>query len=361
MKTIGIIGGGQLGMMIAQAANKLGFEAICLDPNKECSASHYTKEVIAANYDDINALKELGNKSDVLTYEFENVPSEGLKYLQDTFNIPQGIMPLFDSQNRIREKTNAKNLGLNTPKFKAIYTKEDLIEGIDEIGIPCVYKTTTLGYDGHGQVVIKGKDDIEKVKPFLNQEGILEEFIPYDYETSIILIRSKNKIISFPMGINKHKNGILDLVVVNENKEIFKEIEKASKAFMEKANYYGILTIEYFVKGDKFFFNEMAPRPHNSGHYTIEGCNVSQYTELVKFLVGMELEEPKLLYPTIMKNILGFDYENMKKINENKDVFIHDYFKKEVREKRKMAHITFTNLTLDEYDKKYKKIFSEEK
>jgi len=361
MKTIGIIGGGQLGMMIAEAAKKLGYESICLDPNKECSASHYTKEVIQANYDDINALKELGNKSDVLTYEFENVPSEGLKYLKDTFNIPQGIMPLFDSQNRIREKTNAKNLGLNTPKFMAIYSMEDLLKGIEYVGIPCVYKTTTLGYDGHGQVVIKKKEDIEKVKAYLNGEGILEEFIPYDFETSIILIRSKDKIISFPMGVNKHKNGILDLVIVDKKKAIFDEIEKASKAFMEKANYYGILTIEYFVKDDKFYFNEMAPRPHNSGHYTIEGCNVSQYTELVKFLVGKEIEEPKLLHKTIMKNILGFDYENMKKITPNENIFIHDYFKKEVREKRKMAHITFTNLGLDEYDEKYKNIFSEEK
>ena len=361
MKTIGIIGGGQLGMMIAEAAKKLGYDSICLDPNPKCSASHVCKKVIVAKYDDVCALKELGEASDVLTYEFENVPSEQLNFIKDKFNIPQGILPLFDSQNRIREKTNAKENGLNTPKFKAIYNMEDLLKGIEEIKLPCVYKTTTLGYDGHGQVVIKSMDDIEKVKPFLSGEGILEEFIPYDFETSIILIRSKDQVISFPMGINKHKNGILDLVVVNEKKEIFKKIEEASKEFINKVNYQGILTIEFFVKGDEFYFNEMAPRPHNSGHYTIEGCNVSQYSELVKFLVGEKMEEPKLLSPTIMKNILGFDYENMKKVKEDNNIYIHDYYKEDVREKRKMAHITFTNLTIDEYDSKYKKLFSEEK
>ena len=360
MKTIGILGGGQLGMMLAEEIIKLNQEAICLDPNPNCSASHYCKEVIAKKYDDIDGLNELGLKSDVITYEFENVPAKQLKFIKDKFNIHQGIEPLFDSQNRIREKTNAKNHGLNTPKFKAINSLKDLEEGIIEIGLPCVYKTTTLGYDGHGQVIIKTNDDIEKVKPYLNQEGILEEFIKYDFETSCILVRSKEKTITFPMGINKHKNGILDLCIVNEELPIFKKIKEASIKFMESANYYGILTIEFFVKGDNYYFNEMAPRPHNSGHYTIEGCTTSQYRELAKFLLGIPLEEPKLKSPTIMKNILGFDYDNMKRIEAKENIYIHDYFKEEVREKRKMAHITFTNMTIDEYDKNYKMRFCED-
>ena len=162
------------------------------------------------------------------------------------------------------------------------------------------------------------------------------------------------------MGINVHKHGILDLCIENEEKPIFKEIKEAAKKFMISCNYYGILAIEFFVKGDKFYFNEMAPRPHNSGHYTIEGCNTNQYRELARFLLGMKLEEPKLLYPTIMKNILGFDYDNMKKLKNEGDVHIHDYHKKDVRHSRKMAHITFTNTNLDEYNKKYKELFCEE-
>ena len=360
MKTVGIIGGGQLGMMLAEEIHKLGAKAICLDPNPKCSASFVCDDVIVASYDDIEGLKKLGDASDVITYEFENVPSKQLKFLLDTYNIPQGIKPLFDSQNRIREKENAKIHGLKTPKFKAINSLEDLNKGIEEIGIPCVYKTTTLGYDGHGQVLIKSLDDIEKVKPFLSGEGILEEFIKYDFETSVIMVRDKEKTIAFPMGINKHKNGILDEVFVDKQLDVFEKIKKDAIHFMESTGYLGILCIEIFVKGNDYYFNEMAPRPHNSGHYTIEGCQTNQYRELAKFLLGMPLEEPKLLYPTVMKNILGFDYSNMKKLTNSDTVFIHDYYKADVREKRKMAHITFIKTTKEEYVNKYKKLFCED-
>ena len=360
MKTVGIIGGGQLGMMLAEEIHNLGAKAICLDPNPKCSASFVCDDIVVSNYDDIEGLKKLGDMSNVITYEFENVPSKQLKFILDTYNIPQGIQPLFDSQNRIREKENAKLHGLKTPKFMAINSMDDLKKGINEIGLPCIYKTTTLGYDGHGQVLIKTLDDIEKVKPFLTGEGILEEFIKYDFETSVIMVRSKEKTIAFPMGINKHKKGILDEVFVDKELPIFETIKKDAIHFMESANYYGILCIEIFVKGNDYFFNEMAPRPHNSGHYTIEGCTTNQYRELARFLLEMPLEEPKLISPTVMKNILGFDYENMKKLNNNENVHIHDYFKADVRETRKMAHITFTNTTKDEYIEKYKKLFCED-
>ena len=360
MKTIGIIGGGQLGMMLTEALKKYGAKVIALDPNPECSCSFVADEIIVSEYDDIDNLIKLAKKVDVITYEFENVPANALIHLRDNYNIKQGIEPLFDSQNRIREKENAKANGLNPPKFKRIMNMDDLLNGLNENGYPAVYKTTTLGYDGHGQVVIKNSDDIEKVKPYLNGEGILEEFIKYDFETSVIVVRSENDIITFPMGINKHKKGILDLCVVDEQKEIFEKIKESAKNFMIKKNYYGILAIEFFVKGDNFYFNEMAPRPHNSGHYTIEGCNSSQYDALARFLLDMDLIEPKLLHPTIMKNILGFDYDNMKKLEINNNIYIHDYHKKDVREKRKMAHVTFTNMKLDEYNLKYKNLFCEE-
>lgn len=356
MKTIGIIGGGQLGMMIASEALKLGINSICLDPNPRCPASQVCKEVIVGEYDSLKCLEELGNKSDVLTYEFENVRAEGLKFIKEKFNIPQGIEPLFDSQNRIREKNNAVKHGLTPPRFKPIYNLDDLNLGIKELGLPCVYKTTTMGYDGHGQVVIKTKDDVNKVIPYLNQEGILEEFINYDYETSIIMVRSKKQIISFPLTKNIHKDGILDICILDKRYHN-EELIKKAKEFMISANYYGILTIEFFIKGDKFYFNEMAPRPHNSGHLTIEAESTNQYKELVRFLINEELEEPKILAPSIMKNILGIDYDNMKKLEYISNVYIHDYHKDEVREKRKMGHITFTNITYSEYINKYQHYF----
>lgn len=360
MTTIGIIGGGQLGMMLAEEAHRLGARAICLDPNPSCPASFVCEECIVSEYGDIRGLKRLGEKSDVLTYEFENVPAKELKFIRDTYDIPQGIEPLFDSQNRIREKTNALNLGLAVPRFKAIYSEKDLDEGIRELGYPCVYKTTTLGYDGHGQIVLRGSADKALVQPFLSGEGILEEFISYDYETSVIMVRDKERTIAFPMTVNIHKKGILDLCIAGKQYPIFEKIIQASKEFMVKAGYYGILTIEYFVKGNQFYFNEMAPRPHNSGHYTIEGCTTNQYRELARFLLGIPLEEPRLKCPTIMKNILGFDYENLKRLAESERIHIHDYHKSEVRPKRKMAHITFTDTTEPEYGLLYKNLFCED-
>lgn len=360
MKTIGIIGGGQLGMMLAEEIHFFGGRAICLDPNPKCPASFVCDDMVVAAYDDLEGLKALGDKTDVLTYEFENVPSSQLQYLMNTYLIPQGIQPLFDSQNRIREKNNAKKHGLKPPKFKAVHSKEDLLDGILELGYPCVYKTATFGYDGHGQVVLKSEEDVDKVEPYLTTEGILEAFIDFDFETSIIMVRSKEEIISFPMTLNRHRKGILDLCIAKEPMGIFDKIEQASKRFMESVNYKGILTIEFFVKNNEFYFNEMAPRPHNSGHYTIEGCTTNQYRELARFLLELPLEKPILNSPTIMKNILGFDVVNIKKLKPSDQVHIHMYHKDKVSPNRKMGHITFTNTTLEEYQKKYEKLFCEE-
>lgn len=359
MQVVGIIGGGQLGMMLAEQIKILGHKSICLDPNPKCPASFVCDEVVVGKYDDLNALEELGKKCNVITYEFENIKAENLEYLYANYNIKQGIKQLFDSQNRIREKQNALNLGLNTPKFKAVRNYEELIEAVDILKMPCVYKTATLGYDGHGQVVIKTISDLEKVKPYLNQEGIVEEFIDYDFETSIIMVRSKEKIISFPMTRNIHKNGILDLVIADKDMPVFNKIKEDAYQFMIKADYYGILTIEFFVKGDNYYFNEMAPRPHNSGHYTIEGCNTNQYLELAKYLLDIPLSEPKLLHKTIMKNILGYDYNNVEKINFP-NAYIHMYHKADVLPFRKMGHITFIDTSLEEYKEKYSKLFCNE-
>lgn len=356
---IGIIGGGQLGMMIAESAKRMGHKTIALDPNPECSCKNVCDALICGEYNDIAKLKELGERCEVITYEFENIAAEPLEFLEKNYNLPQGIKPLFDSQNRLREKANAKDNGLEPVPYLKINNKEDLEMGIAKLGYPAIYKTTTLGYDGHGQYKIKNEADLAQVK--LAPEGILEAYLDFDYEASIIMVRDQNKTVHLPMTINKHKDGILDLAIADREKPIFKKIVEASYKFMERANYYGILTIEYFIKGDKFYFNEMAPRPHNSGHYSIEGATYSQYDLLVNYLTGVALEEPKLKAPCVMKNILGFDYEAFCNLKAEPNIYLHDYHKKEVREKRKMAHVTFYNLTLEEYNEKYKKLFKGEK
>ncbi len=416
-KRIGIIGGGQLGLMIAEEAHRQGASVYALDPSPDAPAFAECDGHIVAAYDDLEALERLGDMTDVLTYEFENVPGDILRHLEGKYNIPQGIEPLFDSQDRLREKNNAKKHGLPVPEYielplnssgedcatvpevKDPSTGEsrtmtdderftELNDAVKTLGMPCVLKTRRLGYDGHGQAVIRTENDIRKASELLKVPCILESFVPFDYECSVIMVRDGNETVHFPIGRNIHKGGILDLCVVpaetlyrsdaEENivpSDLGRRIIEACENFMEGCDYRGILAVELFVKGNDFVFNEMAPRPHNSGHYTIEGCTASQYSELCHFLLDKPLEQPALKSSTVMKNILGQDLEaTWQIVKENhisniakrsnaysgeagKGVFVHIYGKTESRPKRKMAHITFVPMELTEYDSKWENKF----
>ena len=404
-KKIGIIGGGQLGLMIAEEAHRQGALVYALDPAPDAPAFAECDGHIVAAYDDLGALEQLGDMTDVLTYEFENVPGDILRHLEGKYNIPQGIAPLFDSQDRLREKNNAKRHGLPVPDYVPLpacssdedcaevpceltdgQRREELSEAVKKVGMPCVLKTRRLGYDGHGQAVIREEKDIEKAAELLHVPCILEAFVPFDYECSVIMVRDGQKTIHFPIGRNIHKGGILDLCIVPAGTELESEIVDACEKFMEGCDYRGILAIELFIKGNDFVFNEMAPRPHNSGHYTIEGCTSSQYTELCHFLLGKTLEQPELVAPTVMKNILGQDLEAAWKIIDTahaehwqnpaavpvsntakggkaycgeagKGVFVHIYGKTESRPKRKMAHITYVPMTQELFEKNWESKF----
>lgn len=413
-KKIGIIGGGQLGLMIAEEAHRQGALVYALDPAPDAPAFAECDGHIVAAYDDLGALEQLGDMTDVLTYEFENVPGDILRHLEGKYNIPQGIAPLFDSQDRLREKNNAKRHGLPVPDYVPLpacssdedcaevpceltdgQRREELSEAVKKVGMPCVLKTRRLGYDGHGQAVIREEKDIEKAAELLHVPCILEAFVPFDYECSVIMVRDGQKTIHFPIGRNIHKGGILDLCIVPtgtlyvagnqsnpERTPLCGRIVDACEKFMEGCDYRGILAIELFIKGNDFVFNEMAPRPHNSGHYTIEGCTSSQYTELCHFLLGKTLEQPELVAPTVMKNILGQDLEAAWKIIDTAHaehwqnpaavpvsntakggkaycgeagagVFVHIYGKTESRPKRKMAHITYVPMTQELFEKNW--------
>ena len=417
-KKIGIIGGGQLGLMIAEEAHRQGALVYALDPAPDAPAFAECDGHIVAAYDDLGALEQLGDMTDVLTYEFENVPGDILRHLEGKYNIPQGIAPLFDSQDRLREKNNAKRHGLPVPDYVPLpacssdedcaevpceltdgQRREELSEAVKKVGMPCVLKTRRLGYDGHGQAVIREEKDIEKAAELLHVPCILEAFVPFDYECSVIMVRDGQKTIHFPIGRNIHKGGILDLCIVPagtlyvagnqsnpEQTPLCGRIVDACEKFMEGCDYRGILAIELFIKGNDFVFNEMAPRPHNSGHYTIEGCTSSQYTELCHFLLGKTLEQPELVAPTVMKNILGQDLEAAWKIIDTahaehwqnpaavpvsntakggkaycgeagKGVFVHIYGKMESRPKRKMAHITYVPMTQELFEKNWESKF----
>ena len=357
MKTIGIIGGGQLGLMIAEQAHVLGVRAVALDPAPDAPAFRVCDDHIVAAYDDAAALERLCRQSDAVTYEFENVPGDILIPLCGKYNIPQGYKPLYDSQDRLREKTNARDHGLRTPGFAAVDDEASLRAAVRELGLPAVLKTRTLGYDGHGQLVLRSEADIERALPLLSVPCILEEFIPFDSEASIVMVADKEHVVSFPVGRNIHRDGILDLSIVPAaaDAEVLARMKAQSEHFMRSCGYEGILAIEYFIRGGEIYFNEMAPRPHNSGHYTIERCTTNQFRELVRYLVGEPLQEPRLVAPTVMKNILGQDLEAARAVEREgrPDVYVHIYGKTESRPKRKMGHITFVGLTGEGYAREW--------
>lgn len=359
---IGIIGGGQLGLMIAEQAKMLGAETIALDPAADAPAFAVCDKHIVAAYTDEEALIELCEASDVVTYEFENIPAQVLVPLCEKYNIKQGYRPLLDSQDRLREKNNAREHGLQTPPFEAVEGATSLRMAIDKIGLPAVLKTRTLGYDGHGQAVIRTEEDFAKAVALTSVPCILEGFVDFDFEVSVVAVRGGDKVVIFPVGRNIHRDGILDLCVVPAklSAELSAKIESQCTTFMKECWYEGILAIELFVKGDEIIFNEMAPRPHNSGHYTIEGTSTNQFRELCRFLIGDELQDAKLTAPNvIMKNILGEDMEEALKIEAegHEGVYVHIYGKSECKPKRKMGHITFVGMTLEEYDANWRERF----
>ena len=203
-----------MGLMIIEQAHLLGARTICLDPAEDAPAFALSDEHIVGRFDDPQALEELCRRSDVVTYEFENVPGDLLVSLEKKYNIKQGFKPLFDSQDRLREKSNARDHGLQTPAFEAVDDAESLRRAVERIGYPCVLKTRTLGYDGHGQAVLRSTADLPKGEALLSVPCILEEFIPFDFEASVVLVADERQVICFPVGQNIHKDGILDLCIV---------------------------------------------------------------------------------------------------------------------------------------------------
>ncbi len=289
-----------------------------------------------------------------MTYEFENVPGEVLIPLAERYNIPQGFRPLCDSQDRLREKRNARAHGFDTPDFAAVDDEQSLRDAVAQVGYPCVLKTRTLGYDGHGQAVLRSEEDLAKALPLLAVPCILEAFVDFDYEASLVMVADGEKVVTFPVGRNIHRDGILDLCCVPAQElspGLEQRMRRTGESFMRACGYTGILAVELFVKGDRFWFNEMAPRPHNSGHWTIEGCTTNQFRELVRYLAGLPLEEPRLQAPTVMKNILGRDLEAAERLaaERHDGVFVHLYGKSESRPERKMGHVTFVGTDAADY------------
>jgi 5-(carboxyamino)imidazole ribonucleotide synthase len=357
---IGIIGGGQLGKMIAQEAKRMFLNVNILDPNEDCPASTICDKLIIADFKDEEKIYELAKQSDLITYEIELANSSALKKLESRhYPIYPSPHSLHIIQNKFRQKNFFKQNNLPVTEFMKIYSQNDLLDVAKKFGYPIMLKASEASYDGRGNYVIKSQDDIPiAFNYFKDQEIFTEKFIDFKKEISIMVARNKEgQIESFPTAENIHKNSILDTTIVPAtiSSKVQDEAKHIAKKVMECLNDIGIFGLEMFVsKSDEVFINEIAPRPHNSGHFSIEGCSISQFEQHLRAILNLPLAKPELLRPTVMKNILGTSFKgNYKFIGLSKllsipSTKIHIYGKKQTSPGRKLGHITCTGDTLDE-------------
>ena len=339
-KVLGIIGGGQLGSMLCQAASKINIKTKIYCDDKDAPAQNYSDEFIYGAYNDDDKIIEFANQVDVVTFEFENIPVPTLEKIKSVKPVYPDPNINFIIQNRSREKKFINDLGIKTVSYKKISSQKDL-ENIDKL-IPGILKTTTLGYDGKGQYIISKNNDLNEIP--LNNDFILEKKITLKKEISVIITRYQDGSSAIYEPIeNIHKDQILDTSTIpsSVSHEITNLSKKYAKLLADKLDYIGTMCIEYFIdENDNLLVNEIAPRVHNSGHLTINAYNVSQFESHVRAVCNLEKIEPKMTSKAVMKNIIGdeiFEYRNKE---TNSDEFFFDYLKKESKNKRKMGHIT---------------------
>lgn len=343
--TIGIIGGGQLGKMMTQSAQKMGFKVICLDPNTDCPCYHIANEFITAAYDDTQALQELGEKSDVITYEFENISAQQLKTLSEQFNIPQGYQAIELLQDRLTEKQTLERAGAHIVPFLSINNIDDLYNAIEELGYPFIIKTRFGGYDGKGQILVKDHTAIEEAKQLIaQQECVAEQYLDIEREVSLtVTIGNQKQTTYFPLQENEHRNQILfkTIVPARSDKEQLARIEV--NKIIDTVHFVGTFTVEFFIdKQNQLYVNEIAPRPHNSGHYSIEACDYSQFDTHILAITGQTLPQTiELLKPAVMMNLLGRDLDLLEDdFGQHPEWHVHIYGKAERKPDRKMGHMT---------------------
>ena len=339
---IGILGGGQLGRMLAVAGYPLGVSFSVLDPTPRASASKVCRH-IQAKYDDPNALDELVHRCDVVTYEFENVPADSLDRVADQRPVVPGMRPLEVSGDRLVEKEFFAGLGLDTAEICEVDSAEDLRDAADELGLPLVVKTRQMGYDGKGQAWVEHWSQIGEAWEAVGERpSIAEAVVDYERELSVLGVRARDGTTRiYPIVENIHRDGIL---VESRAPATFDDPERAKtargyvRALLEELDYVGLLALELFDTGDRLLANEFAPRVHNSGHWTIEGTETSQFENHIRAVAGFPLGSTEAVGHTRMLNIIG-GHPDRGELLDQPAIHLHDY-EKEPRPGRKIGHLT---------------------
>jgi 5-(carboxyamino)imidazole ribonucleotide synthase len=340
--TIGILGGGQLGYMLALAGYPLGLHFRFLDPSPEAPVGRIANRV-TADFNDEQALEKFSHGLEVVTYEFENVPVAAAKFLAERVPVYPPTVALEEAQERLREKRLFRGLGIPTTEFAEIAKREELDTAVKQVGLPAMLKTCRMGYDGKGQWLLRTAEEVEKARRELPDVPlILEKFVGFSRELSILGVRGRSGEIAFyPLIENHHRGGILRLSLApapNLTASLQQEAEHAARKVLEALGYVGVLCIEFFEVGGRLLANEMAPRVHNSGHWTIEGAVTSQFENHLRAILGMPLGSTAAVGISAMINLIGEIPESAEVLNVS-NAHLHLYGK-EPRAGRKLGHVT---------------------
>ena len=347
--TIGVFGSGQLGRMFAIEARKMGYRVHTFSPASDTPTGQVADFELEAEYDNLNAVKDFARTVDVVTFEFENVPSATIEAAAEFVEVfPRGEV-LHTTQNRLREKTFLAKNNFPHTSFRYVETIEDLQKAVGEIGFPCILKTAGFGYDGKGQTKIKSIGEIEKAFANLkNGAAVLEAFVEFEKEVSVVCARDREgNFAHYGVIENEHENHILDVSFAPAivSRKTFDEAVEIARSVAETFDYVGTLCVEFFLtKDEKLLINELAPRPHNSGHLTFDACVTSQFEQQLRAVCGLPLGATEFYRPAAMANLLGDLWQkgepDWNKILKNENVKLHLYGKTQARIGRKMGHLT---------------------
>jgi len=342
---IGILGGGQLGRMIALAAARLGYRCHIFSDLADSPAEHVSDKTIVAAYTDLSALDKFSAAVDVVTLEFENIPEEPVKYLAEKVAVRPGPNVLATAQDRITEKMFLNNIGIKTAPFEPVTNAVELKTAVEKIGRPSVLKTARFGYDGKGQVKIDLDTDLDTAFSQMGKgPGILEGWVDYALEISVIVARGMDgEIVSYVPVENRHVNHILDTTIApaGVSPGVAAGAGSIARRAAEALDVVGLLAVEMFVTWNgEVLVNEIAPRPHNSGHWTIDACAISQFQQLVRAICGLPLGSTERHSDAEMKNLIGDGVGAWPTIVADANARLHLYGKSEIRPGRKMGHVT---------------------
>ncbi|WP_145110804.1 5-(carboxyamino)imidazole ribonucleotide synthase [Cereibacter sediminicola] len=341
--TIGILGGGQLGRMLSVAASRLGFRTHVFEPGANPPAADVAHAVTTASYQDEAALRAFAAAVDVITYEFENIPTSALDLLEALKPIHPNRRALAVSQDRLEEKGFLTGLGLSVAPFRPVATRGDLEAAIHGIGTPAILKTTRLGYDGKGQVRIMDPDDAaEAFAAMGGQPAVLEGFVRFTHEVSVIAARGRDGSVAvYEPGENVHLSGILHTTTVPARLTASQRTDAVLLAgrILNALDYVGVMGVELFVTPEALLVNEIAPRVHNSGHWTQNGCAVDQFEQHIRAVAGWPLGDGSRFADVEMENLIGHDVARVPALALERNTAIHLYGKAEARAGRKMGHV----------------------